>query len=213
MDQEQLSGFYRSKEYNTKERFASYWHQINEITRLSPGKVLEVGVGSGLVAGCLKDMGIDVVTMDINPWLSPDVVGDVLDIPFSDGSFDVVACFEVLEHIDFDMFERAVAELSRVSRGHLVISLPDLSWYAGGSLRLPKLGELDFLISFPRLTKREMVFKQSTGHRWEIGKRGYPLRKVESLLRGCGLEIERTYRVFENPSHRFFTLRKKRMSR
>ena len=43
-------------------------------------------------------------------------------------------------------------------------------------------------------------------HYWEIGRAGYPLRKVIGEMRDVGFEIKKTYRVFEMPYHRFFVL-------
>jgi len=45
-------------------------------------------------------------------------------------------------------------------------------------------------------------------HYWEIGKAEYPLSKIINEIQKAGFKIEKTYRVFENPYHRFFILRK-----
>ena len=44
------------------------------------------------------------------------VAGSVVDLPFPDRSFDVVGCFEVLEHLPGDLPRRALSELARVAR-------------------------------------------------------------------------------------------------
>jgi SAM-dependent methyltransferase len=56
---------------------------------------------------------IDYITADL---LSPDVAVtmDVTDIPFEDGSFDVIICNHVLEHVQDD--RKALAELYRTLR-------------------------------------------------------------------------------------------------
>jgi len=97
-------GHYFNKSYDTKERFISYWHQINEIMELNPKKVLEIGVGNGFVSKYLKERGVNVITLDIDERLKPDAVGSVLDIPFSESSFDVVTCYEVLEHLPYENY-------------------------------------------------------------------------------------------------------------
>ena len=40
---------YFNEFYDSKERWISYWHQINEIIKLNPKKVLEIGIGNGFV--------------------------------------------------------------------------------------------------------------------------------------------------------------------
>ncbi|MBT3268775.1 class I SAM-dependent methyltransferase [Candidatus Poribacteria bacterium] len=61
-----------------------------------------------------------------NPWKYGDIdyVCDLTDIPVPDGSFDVVICTEVLEHVPEPI--RAIAELSRIlaDGGRLYLSAP-----------------------------------------------------------------------------------------
>lgn len=45
-------------------------------------------------------------------------------------------------------------------------------------------------------------------HFWEIGSEGAPLDRLLAATRAAGFAIERTYRVPENPWHRFLVLRK-----
>jgi len=47
-------------------------------------------------------------------------------------------------------------------------------------------------------------------HYWEIGKVGYPLSKITKDIERAGFNITKTYRIFENPYHRFFILRKEK---
>lgn len=48
----------------------------------------------------------------------------VEDLPFADRQFDIVVCTEVLEHLPEQIFIRGIAELQRVSRRYLLISVP-----------------------------------------------------------------------------------------
>lgn len=47
-------------------------------------------------------------------------------------------------------------------------------------------------------------------HYWEIGKAGYPLSKITKDIEKAGFKIIKTYRIFENPYHRFFVLKKEK---
>ena len=44
------SNHYYKEAYDTKDRFISYWHQINEIIMLNPDSVLEIGIGNGFLS-------------------------------------------------------------------------------------------------------------------------------------------------------------------
>jgi SAM-dependent methyltransferase len=84
-----------------------------------PGvKALDVATGGGHVARRLRDEGCTVVTVDPAPGMKPDVVSRAEDLPFEDGSFDVVTCRIAPHH--FDDIRKAVAEMARVSQ-HLVV--------------------------------------------------------------------------------------------
>ena len=60
-------------------------------------------------------------------------VGDLLDLPFSENTFDVAICFEAIEHVATP--EIALDELSRVleRNGVLAISSPNRGVYLGGN--------------------------------------------------------------------------------
>ena len=45
-------------------------------------------------------------------------------------------------------------------------------------------------------------------HYWEIGKAGYPLKRIIKEIQAVGFKIDKTYRVFEHPYHRFFMIKK-----
>ncbi|NOY35618.1 MAG: class I SAM-dependent methyltransferase, partial [bacterium] len=107
--------------YDHKARWLSYYYQIREIKKGE--KVLEIGIGNGTVADYLRKRS-SIVTMDIDKELNPDIVGDVLNIPFENKEFDVVLCAEVLEHLPFEYFEKALKEIRRVGK-RAIISLPD----------------------------------------------------------------------------------------
>ena len=92
---------YLDRSYDSKECFISYWHQINEVLSLNPKEALEIGVGNSFVHKYLKERRIKIKTLDVDKSLNPDVAGSVLKIPFADKSFDVVACYEVIEHLPY----------------------------------------------------------------------------------------------------------------
>ena len=80
---------------------------------------LDVATGGGHVARRLREAGCDVVTVDPAPGMQPTVVARAEELPFADGSFDVVACRIAPHH--FDDVRDAVRELARVSRDRVVV--------------------------------------------------------------------------------------------
>ncbi len=100
---------------------------------VAPATVLEVGVGEAEVAGRLTEryptasvVGIDLPDTDLaGAWAEAGVPGafaDIARLPFPDHRFDLVLAIEVLEHVPDP--EAALAELARVARRHLVLSVP-----------------------------------------------------------------------------------------
>jgi len=111
---------YWHKSYNHKARWLSYYYQFNEIMNLEGVKnVLEIGVGSGITANMLKNNEVEVTAMDIIPDLNPDLVGDIRNIDFKENSFDLIAAFEILEHLpyeDFSVSLKSTYKLNQVFR-------------------------------------------------------------------------------------------------
>lgn len=92
-------------------------------------RVLDVGSADGPSVGWL-DRGTRRTALDLDPrGLSPgDVCASALQLPFADGTFDVVAAFDVVEHCDPE--SAVLAELERVLRpgGRLLVSVPAYQW-------------------------------------------------------------------------------------
>ena len=82
-------------------------------------KVLDVGTGGGHVARRLREEGCTVVTVDPAPGMRPDVVSSAEELPFADGSFDVVTCRIAAHH--FQDIHSAIGEMARVTQRLVVI--------------------------------------------------------------------------------------------
>jgi len=195
---------YLSLNYNDKKRWMSYWYQIREILEFNPKTVLVVGKGNGLVPDYLKICGLEVTTLDIDKSLNPDIVSSVLAVPFGDGHFDVILCAQVLEHLTYGDFPRALSEIKRASKSGAVISLPHFGPAVKFLFKIPFLPEIKILFKTPYPKKH--VFKGE--HYWEIGKYDYPLRRIKNDIKKSGFIIKNDYIVFENPLHHFFVLKK-----
>lgn len=197
---------YFKKSYDTKERFCSYWHQIDEIVSLHPNLVLEIGIGNGFVSDYLIKREYTVVTLDKEIRLRPNYVSSVLNLPFRTNSFDVVAAFEVFEHIPYKDFQIALKEIWEVTKNHFILSLPDCTRVYRLHLHFPRIGIKRKMIPIPRLRIPDQKFNGE--HYWEIGNKQTPLKRVISDIQRVGFVIDKSYRVFEKQNHRFFILKK-----
>jgi ubiquinone/menaquinone biosynthesis C-methylase UbiE len=82
-------------------------------------KIHDVATGGGHVARRLREHGAEVVTCDASPGMEPDVVTPAEQLPFADGSFDVVVSRIAAHH--FDDLGQAMGEMVRVSNSVVVI--------------------------------------------------------------------------------------------
>jgi ubiquinone/menaquinone biosynthesis C-methylase UbiE len=102
---------------------------------VAPVSVLEVGCGEGFVlkylaeqrplwrlVGCDLNAGaIAYARRQCPSWIDLDVA-NIYRLPIPRAAFDLVICSEVLEHLDDA--STALAELKRVSRGPVLITVP-----------------------------------------------------------------------------------------
>jgi SAM-dependent methyltransferase len=97
--------------------------------RLSEAGFLDVGDTDGLM---LKHLGRPGLGFNLAPAAVRNIeangiearLGDGQELPFEDGSFDYVLCFETLEHVESP--PRLLEELARVCRadGRVFVSIP-----------------------------------------------------------------------------------------
>lgn len=196
--------------YLYKERWFSFVYQVMALSGIAPVRVAEIGVGPGVVGDMLRAtyIGCEYVGIDIDSSLSPAVCGSVEALPFATGSFDATFCCQVLEHLPFDRFAVSIRELKRITRQRLVISLPDVSpffflRFSHGRRLLPWLWDG---ISLPTIFPRRHSFEEHGQHHWEIGKLGFPSRRVIRELQAIGFKSIRHFRMTERPYWHFFIL-------
>ena len=206
MEKQVTAAHYDFAKYVTKARWISFYHQVSEIITAEPDSVLEVGVGPGIIKSILKKTGhCTYESMDIDDELKPDYTGSILDMPFPNNQYDVVGCFQVLEHLPYDNFEKALSELLRVGKKSVIISLPDAGRVM--YLDIPRICRHKM---FNRPFARKRIHTFDGEHYWEINKKGYELHKIINTIKGIGKNynfiLTKEYRIYENPYHHFFVL-------
>ena len=150
------AGAYRQSEAHRSGR------DLDLIVEWAEGKTaLDVATGGGHVARRLREAGLDVVTVDPAPGMQADVVCRAEDLPFADGSFDVVVSRVAPHH--FVDIRSGIAEMARVSRNLVLVS--------------------DNLYADKQLEEAERL-------RDPTHVRSYTEEEWCGLFRGAGLEVE-----------------------
>ncbi|HSX17899.1 MAG TPA: class I SAM-dependent methyltransferase [Candidatus Saccharimonadales bacterium] len=104
--------------------------------------ILDVGCLNGYIMEALNREGVKnvfgtdisyflAVDRNINPYLLPAItICDFIDNEYQNGSFDMVICMEVLEHISPDSTNKFIRELGRIMKkdGRLLISTSE-DWF------------------------------------------------------------------------------------
>lgn len=194
--------FYEFSQYVTFERWSSYWHQVSAALRYRPKSLVEVGGGLGVTSQVLRQCGVDVTTFDYDSTLKPDIVGDVrrLDEFVAPKSVDMVCAYQILEHLPFEDFGRALGALSRVARRNVVISLPHYGYPV--ELR-GRLWKNRFAFGFARRIAKPKTWNFDGQHYWELGTRGYAIKTVAKEI-AKRLDIKRQYFCPDYSYHYFF---------
>ena len=196
---------YDKGSYNNKARWISYYWQYRIAYVYKFKSVLDVGAGNMIPDNAIKQMGVDVKTVDFNHYLKPDYVASVEKLPLPDASFDAVTAYEILEHLPFDKFVSNLKELKRVAQRYVVVGLPDQRrTLINFQLKLPFTKYLGWMIRIPRFSS----IPDSTHHYFEIGMDGYPLRKIIKAIESSGLKIVEHYTTCDEPTSHYFIMTK-----
>lgn len=147
------------------------------VERVRPGKrplrILDVGGRTALLRKFLPDDRVELVDVEVSNERDL-VLGSGGALPFLDGSFDVVAAFDTLEHVPPEFREDFVRECARVAGRHVILA---------GPYRTPEVDEAEeILVGF-------MDDKLGVKHRYlaEHREYGLPVRaQTEQWLGDAG---------------------------
>lgn len=124
---------------------AEHWARYQLAAALAPGRrVLDAGCGTGYGTSLLEDSGaLEVTGIDVSEEALASArqscraaslfKADLTDTGLASGSFDLITCFEVIEHLEAQ--DAVIAELHRLLApiGLLVISSPNRDVYLAGN--------------------------------------------------------------------------------
>jgi 2-polyprenyl-3-methyl-5-hydroxy-6-metoxy-1,4-benzoquinol methylase len=107
-------------------------------------RILDAGCGEGVLVQEYSDKGRTIEGLDLNYASERVRRGDILNMPYEDGRFDVVLLLDVFEHLAYVDQPRALHEIRRVlrPRGLLFTSIPNLA-HLNSRVRLFFRGKLD----------------------------------------------------------------------
>nr|WP_315183559.1 class I SAM-dependent methyltransferase [uncultured Albidiferax sp.] len=106
--------------------------RVADLMALLPADVqtaLDIGARDGYLSRQLADRYAQVTALDLEPPQVNDprvqcVQGDATALQFGDGTFDLLLCAEVLEHIPSALLPQVCAELARVAARYIVVGVP-----------------------------------------------------------------------------------------
>ncbi len=133
----------RLETFITDETMHEHLHRYAIALQFAQGKkILDIACGEGYGTNILSTKAIHVTGIDIDSKTIDNANikyknenlefknGDIKKIPVADNSFDLITCFETIEHVDEQ--EKILTELKRVltDNGILIISTPEKSNYS-----------------------------------------------------------------------------------
>ena len=139
---------FRNGEYETK---GEYHREINKnwkyypvylakmqfiekyITKITKNAdILDIGSGEGVLVEKFRELGYNIIGVDLNYASKYVINGDMTKLPFKDEIFKDILCLDVLEHLNFDEQKEALSEIKRALKknGVLILSIPNLAHFA-----------------------------------------------------------------------------------
>jgi len=141
--------------------------EIGYAMRYGTGRVLDAGAGTGRFALPLHDAGRDVFTLDISEAMLriardnsngtlPVAVGDLLNLPFLDDTFDSVISITVVEHLP--QYREIFCEFVRVLKpgGTMVVQLCSAEHTERAGVADARAA-VDFVVQLTGAQTREML--------------------------------------------------------
>lgn len=155
-------------------------------------RLLEIGIGTGLLSDLLKKRKWKIQTLDIDDEKNPDFCASAAEFDYTASDIDVVLAFEVFEHMPFLTFEKVIAKIAKSDVRRVYFSLP---WN--------ERSLLEFKVKLPKVPGMSLSWAVSKGridtpaHFWELskqnrdlgGKRLVRVESVKELFKAMGFDV------------------------
>lgn len=160
-------------------------------------KILEIGIGTGLLSDLLRKRGWKINTLDIDEKKNPDFCFSAIDFDYKKHLIETVLAFEIFEHIPLATFKKVIQKLAEAEVKNIFFSLP---WNENRiidlKLKIPKLPALEWQVSIPN------GLINTDTHFWELSKKEKIL-KDKHLLTKKSLE-----KIFHGNNYTLLPLKK-----
>jgi predicted SAM-dependent methyltransferase len=163
--------------------------------RPSPRRFLNIGAGASNISRlpeCFRGEGWQEVRLDIDPTVSPDIIGDVCDLSsIPDATFDAIYSSHNLEHLEGFMVPQALSEMRRIlhPNGFAIITLPNLERIAKLILE-DKLTDVLYNSPAGPITALDMLFGHqraiANGNHYMAHRTGFTAKHLQSTLSAVG---------------------------
>ena len=110
--------------------------EVQYLSKFLISPVIDFGCGSGALVKILRAEGFEAFGIEIKrqpvidalienaaPYIT--LYDGQIPLPYANNAFESGICYEVLEHVD--NYETVIAELARIIRKRLIITVPDIS--------------------------------------------------------------------------------------
>lgn len=138
-----------------------FFGRLKEVVKLSAGVN-----GPSLNIGC-KETRLGDINVDVDANVKPDLVADVLDLPFKEKTFNLVYFTDVIKHLPKNTELKALAEIHRVLKngGMLILSTPN----------------------------DRLLYTYLDPAKYVTGHRHYKVETIQEFVEKSGFEIEKIF--------------------
>jgi hypothetical protein len=181
--------------YYSRKRIVHQWTQVHLLSTIECEKILEIGPALGLVTSMLANIGYEVHTLDVAPrlFVYPDVPHHQKDLcnlqSHQIAGYDAILCCETLEHIPWDSVGAVLSAFHDSGAKYLIVSVPYMGFQVFGEIYFNTVTVRQYFSMKKLLWRKRFAGEPAGGHQWEIGYKGYSLRRWESQLKESGWSI------------------------